>query len=42
MKLYYYYDKQADVLYFFQGKPSKNSVSKEASDDVVIRIDPKF
>ncbi|MBI2355930.1 MAG: DUF2283 domain-containing protein [Candidatus Doudnabacteria bacterium] len=41
MKLYYYYDKQADVMYFSQGKPSKSSLSVETADDVVIRLDPK-
>ena len=39
-KIYYYYDKEADVLYFSQGKPSRKDESKEADDDVVLRIDP--
>lgn len=39
--LYYYYDKEADVLYFSQGKPSPKSLSKETSEDVILRIHPK-
>ena len=41
MKLYYYYDKLADVFYLSQGKPSKNLISRESSDDVILRLDPK-
>ncbi len=41
MKLYYYYDKEADVLYFSEGKPSPRAKSVETEDDVVLRIDPK-
>lgn len=41
MKLYYYYDKEADIFYFSEGKPSANSVSKETSDDVILRLDRK-
>lgn len=41
MKLYYYYDKDADVFYLSQGKPSAKSVTYEASDDVILRLDPK-
>lgn len=41
MKLYYFYDKKADVLYFSEGKPSANSISREADNDIVIRLDPK-
>ena len=41
MKLYYYYDQEADVLYFSQGKPSAKDSSQEAADDTVIRINPK-
>lgn len=41
MKLYYYYDKEADVLYLSQGKPSAKDQSREAESDVVLRIDPK-
>ena len=40
-KLYYYYDQEADVLYISQGKPSAKDRSQEASDDVVLRLDPK-
>lgn len=41
MKLYYYYDKEADVAYLSQGKPSTKDISQETVDDVVLRIDPK-
>lgn len=41
MKLYYYYDKDADILYFSQGKPSARDDSREIKDDVVLRIDPR-
>ena len=41
MKLYYYYDKEADVAYLSQGKPSAKDVTQETSDDVVLRLDPK-
>ena len=29
MKLYYFYDQEADVLYFSQGKPSARAVTRE-------------
>ena len=41
MKLYYYYDKEADILYFSKGKPSAKDHSEEAPDDVILRTDPK-
>ena len=41
MKLHYFYDKEADVFYLSQGKPSAKSISQEASDDVVLRLDAK-
>lgn len=41
MKLYYYYDQEADVAYLSQGKPSAKDVSQETSDDVVLRMDSK-
>lgn len=41
MKLHYYYDKEADVFYLSQGKPSIKSISEETSDDVILRLDPK-
>lgn len=41
MKLHYYYDKEADVFYLSQGKPSAKSVSQEVADDVVLRLDSK-
>jgi len=41
MKLYYYYDKEADVLYFSEGKSSPRSRSIETADDVVLRVNPR-
>ncbi|MEK7173712.1 MAG: DUF2283 domain-containing protein [Patescibacteria group bacterium] len=41
MKLYYYYDKEADVFYFSNGKPSAKDKSEEVSNDVILRTDPK-
>lgn len=39
MKLYYRYDKDADVLYFAQRKARATDISQEAPDDVVLRLD---
>lgn len=39
MNLYYYYDQEADVLYFSKGRPSPRDRSEEAEDDVVLRFD---
>lgn len=36
-----FYDSEADVLYFSKGKPSAKDISDEASDEVVIRRNPK-
>ena len=41
MKLYYSYDKEADVLYFSEGKPSGRDISEETPDDVIVRLHPK-
>ena len=41
MKLNYLYDKEADIFYFSQGKPSAKDISQETSDDVILRLDPK-
>ena len=41
MKLHYYYDREADVAYLSQGKPSAKDLSEETSDDVILRLDPK-
>ena len=41
MKLYYYYDKEADVLYCSQGKPSAKDESHETENDVILRLHPK-
>jgi len=36
-----FYDKEADVLYVSQGKPSPWDETKETRDEVVVRKDPK-
>lgn len=36
-----FYDNEADVLYFSKGQPSADDISDEASDEVVIRRNPK-
>lgn len=41
MKLYYYYDREADVLYISQGKPSPSDQSQEADDDTILRLNSK-
>lgn len=39
--LQYFIDKEANVLYFTQGEPSAKDISKEISDGVIGRFDPK-
>ena len=39
--LEYFYDKQADVFYFSQGKPSAKDETVEAGSDVIVRINPR-
>lgn len=41
MKLYYYYDQEADVFYLSQGRPSAKDISQEAEEDVVLRLNPR-
>ncbi len=36
-----YYDQEADVLYFSKGTPKASDISDEASDEIIIRKDPK-
>jgi len=38
--LRFYYDKEADVLYFSRGTPSPDSISQEIGDGIIIRMDP--
>lgn len=37
----YFYDKEADVFYFSQGAPRASDEVIEASNDVLLRRDPK-
>ena len=39
--LKYFYDKEADVFYFSQGKPSMKDETVEAGNDVLIRFNPR-
>jgi len=36
-----FYDKEADVLYMSQGKPSARDETSETKEEVVVRKDPK-
>lgn len=40
-KLNIFYDSEADVLYFSKGTPSREDISDEAADEVIIRKNPK-
>ncbi|HEY4483241.1 MAG TPA: DUF2283 domain-containing protein [Candidatus Paceibacterota bacterium] len=40
-KLFYLFDKEADVLYLSQGKPSSRDLVTEAPDNVLLRSDKK-
>ncbi len=37
----YYYDAEADVLYFSKGVPDADAITQETGDDMVLRIDPE-
>lgn len=39
-KLNFFFDQGADILYLSLGKP-KAALSKEAGDDILIRLDPR-
>lgn len=40
-RIYYYYDKEGDIFYLSQGKPSGRDLSIETDDDIIMRTDPK-
>lgn len=40
-KLHYYFDKEADVFYLSQGKPSPHDRTLEAKNDVLLRVDAR-
>ncbi len=40
-KLTFYYDRDADVLYFSKGNPYPEQESQELGDDMVVRLTPK-
>jgi len=37
----YFFDKEADVLYFTQRKPSAKDISREIEEGIIVRVDPK-
>ena len=39
-RLNFFFDLEADILYLSVGKP-RPAVSKEAGDDILVRLDPK-
>lgn len=39
-KLSFYYDREADVLYFSKGNPYPGQESQEMGDDMVVRLNP--
>lgn len=39
--LEYFYDKEADVFYFSEGKPSAKDQTVEAGNDVLVRVNPR-
>jgi len=39
--LTYYYDKEADVFYFSEGKPSAKDNTVEVGNDVLARVDSR-
>ncbi|MBI5303704.1 MAG: DUF2283 domain-containing protein [Chloroflexi bacterium] len=40
-RLSFYYDREADILYFSQGQPYPEQESQEMGDDMVVRLNPK-
>lgn len=40
-KLYYFYDREADVFYLSQGRPKSKVKTVETPDDVILRINPR-
>lgn len=40
-QLFYYFDKEADVFYLSQGKPSSRDAVTESGDDILLRTEPK-
>jgi len=37
----YFFDREADVLYFTQRKPSAKDISREIEEGVIVRVNPK-
>ena len=37
----YFFDREADVLYFTQRKPSAKDISREIAEGIIVRVDPK-
>lgn len=36
----YFFDREADILYFTQKKPSSKDISQEIDEGIIVRIDP--
>jgi uncharacterized protein YuzE len=39
-RLSFYYDREADVLYFSKGQPYPEQESQEIGDDMIVRLTP--
>jgi len=39
-KIRYFFDREADILYFSQRKPSSRDISREIDEGIIVRIDP--
>ncbi|MBI4785818.1 MAG: DUF2283 domain-containing protein [Chloroflexi bacterium] len=39
--LNFYYDREADILYFSKGNPYAEQESQEIGNDLVVRLNPK-
>jgi uncharacterized protein YuzE len=40
-RLNFYYDREADVLYFSKGTPYPEQASQEIGGDMIVRLNPK-
>jgi len=36
----YFFDEEADVLYFSQREPSSKDISREIEEGIIVRVDP--
>lgn len=40
-RISFYFDREADVLYFSKGNPYPEQESQEIGDDMIVRLNPK-